>query len=58
VSAAAFLSTCFAVHGYGAYICGEETALSNRWKEKKGRPRSSRRFQQYGLYGKPTDQQH
>ncbi len=42
-------------HGFGAYICGEETALLESLEGKKGQPR----FQppcpaSFGLYGKPT----
>jgi NADH-quinone oxidoreductase subunit F len=43
------------IHGYGAYICGEETALLESLEGKKG----SRAFKppfpaSFGLYGKPT----
>ena len=33
-----------AAHGFGAYICGEETALLESLEGKKGQPTSSRRF--------------
>ena len=42
-------------HGYGAYICGEETALLESIEGKKGQPRFKPPFPaNYGLYGKPT----
>src|SRR5947207_4424025 len=48
----------FALHahaGYGAYICGEETALLDSLEGKKGLPRFKPPFPaSYGLYGKPT----
>lgn len=41
--------------GYGAYICGEETALLNSIEGKKGQPRFKPPFPaNFGLYGKPT----
>ena len=41
--------------GYGAYICGEETALLDSLEGKKGLPRFKPPFPaSYGLYGKPT----
>jgi len=41
--------------GYGAYICGEETALLESIEGKKGQPRFKPPFPaSYGLYGKPT----
>ena len=44
-----------AAHGYGAYICGEETALLESLEGKKGMPRFKPPFPaSYGLYGKPT----
>jgi len=44
-----------AVHGFGAYICGEETALLESLEGKKGQPRFKPPFPaSYGLYGKPT----
>ena len=44
-----------AFHGYGAYICGEETALLESIEGKKGQPRFKPPFPaSYGLFGKPT----
>ena len=44
-----------AVHGWGAYICGEETGLLESIEGKKGQPRFKPPFPaSYGLYGKPT----
>ncbi|HWT71002.1 MAG TPA: NADH-quinone oxidoreductase subunit NuoF [Oxalicibacterium sp.] len=44
-----------AFHGFGAYICGEETALLESLEGKKGQPRFKPPFPaSYGLYGKPT----
>lgn len=44
-----------AVHGYGAYICGEETALIESIEGKKGQPRFKPPFPaSYGVFGKPT----
>ena len=44
-----------AFHGFGAYICGEETALLESLEGKKGLPRFKPPFPaSYGLYGKPT----
>ena len=44
-----------AVHGYGAYICGEETAFIESIEGKKGQPRFKPPFPAtYGIYGKPT----
>jgi len=41
--------------GYGAYICGEETALLESLEGKKGQPRFKPPFPaSFGLYGKPT----
>jgi NADH-quinone oxidoreductase subunit F len=49
---------CFDLHnhlGYGAYICGEETALLESLEGKKGQPRFKPPFPAtFGLYGKPT----
>ncbi|MBU0594853.1 MAG: NADH-quinone oxidoreductase subunit NuoF [Gammaproteobacteria bacterium] len=49
---------CFNLHahqGYGAYICGEETALLESIEGKKGQPRFKPPFPaSFGLYGKPT----
>ncbi|HEX8739582.1 MAG TPA: NADH-quinone oxidoreductase subunit NuoF [Casimicrobiaceae bacterium] len=42
-------------HGYGAYICGEETGLLESLEGKKGLPRFKPPFPaNVGLYGKPT----
>jgi len=44
------------VLGYGAYICGEETALMESLEGKKGLPRFKPPFPaNVGLYGKPTN---
>lgn len=46
----------YAVHGYGAYICGEETALIESLEGKKGQPRFKPPFPaSYGVFGKPTN---
>jgi NADH-quinone oxidoreductase subunit F len=45
----------YAHPGYGAYICGEETALLESLEGKKGMPRFKPPFPaSYGLYGRPT----
>ena len=45
----------FNCHGYGAYICGEETALLESLEGKKGMPRFKPPFPaSFGMYGKPT----
>jgi NADH-quinone oxidoreductase subunit F len=45
----------YASHGFGAYICGEETALLESIEGKKGQPRYKPPFPaSYGLYGRPT----
>ncbi|MBK6715650.1 MAG: NADH-quinone oxidoreductase subunit NuoF [Burkholderiales bacterium] len=42
-------------HGFGAYICGEETALVESIEGKKGQPRFKPPFPaSFGVYGKPT----
>jgi NADH-quinone oxidoreductase subunit F len=42
-------------HGFGAYICGEETALLESLEGKKGQPRFKPPFPaSFGMYGKPT----
>ncbi len=42
-------------HGFGAYICGEETVLLESLEGKKGQPRFKPPFPaSFGLYGKPT----
>lgn len=44
-----------AFHGFGAYICGEETAMLESLEGKKGQPRFKPPFPaSFGLYGKPT----
>ena len=44
-----------AAHGFGAYICGEETGLLESLEGKKGQPRYKPPFPaSFGLYGKPT----
>ncbi len=44
-----------AAHGFGAYICGEETSLLESLEGKKGQPRYKPPFPaSFGLYGKPT----
>jgi NADH-quinone oxidoreductase subunit F len=51
-------SFSFQIHahpGYGAYICGEETALLESLEGKKGQPRFKPPFPaSFGLYGRPT----
>jgi NADH-quinone oxidoreductase subunit F len=50
-----FSHELYAVPGYGAYICGEETALLESLEGRKGMPRFKPPFPaSYGLYGKPT----
>ena len=50
-----FTFDLFAHHGYGAYICGEETALLESLEGKKGQARFKPPFPaSFGLYGKPT----
>ncbi|MFZ5557404.1 MAG: NADH-quinone oxidoreductase subunit NuoF [Pseudomonadota bacterium] len=45
----------YAHHGWGAYICGEETALLESLEGKKGQPRFKPPFPaSFGLYGRPT----
>ncbi|HOM13786.1 MAG TPA: NADH-quinone oxidoreductase subunit NuoF [Rubrivivax sp.] len=42
-------------HGFGAYICGEETALLESIEGKKGQPRFKPPFPaSFGVYGRPT----
>ena len=44
------------VHGAGAYICGEETALMESLEGKKGQPRFKPPFPaNFGVYGKPSN---
>jgi NADH-quinone oxidoreductase subunit F len=50
-----FTFDLYAHHGFGAYICGEETALLESLEGKKGQPRFKPPFPaSFGLYGKPT----
>jgi NADH-quinone oxidoreductase subunit F len=50
-----FAFELYAVHGWGAYICGEETGLLESIEGKKGQPRFKPPFPaSFGLYGKPT----
>ncbi|MEO8629610.1 MAG: NADH-quinone oxidoreductase subunit NuoF [Betaproteobacteria bacterium] len=45
----------YAHHGWGAYICGEETAMLESLEGKKGMPRFKPPFPaSFGMYGKPT----
>jgi NADH-quinone oxidoreductase subunit F len=51
----AFSFELYAHAGYGAYICGEETAMLDSLEGKKGLPRFKPPFPaSYGLFGKPT----
>ena len=53
--ASSFSFQLHACHGFGAYICGEETALLESLEGKKGQPRFKPPFPaSFGLYGKPT----
>src|ERR1041384_7208684 len=55
IMGSAFSFQLHAAHGYGAYICGEETALLESLEGKKGQPRFKPPFPaSYGLYGRPT----
>ena len=55
ILASEFSFQLHAFHGYGAYICGEETALLESIEGKKGQPRFKPPFPaSFGLYGKPT----
>jgi NADH-quinone oxidoreductase subunit F len=50
-----FCFELFAHHGYGAYVCGEESGLLESIEGKKGQPRFKPPFPAaVGLYGKPT----
>lgn len=50
-----FCFDLFGHHGYGAYICGEETALLESLEGKKGQPRFKPPFPaSFGRYSKPT----
>ncbi len=55
IMGSAFNFQLHAHHGFGAYICGEETALLESLEGKKGQPRFKPPFPaSFGLYGKPT----
>jgi NADH-quinone oxidoreductase subunit F len=55
IMGSAFHFDLYASHGYGAYICGEETALLESLEGKKGMPRLKPPFPAgAGLYGCPT----
>ncbi|PRC91693.1 NADH-quinone oxidoreductase subunit NuoF [Solimicrobium silvestre] len=55
IQGSSFSFQLHAFHGYGAYICGEETALLESLEGKKGQPRFKPPFPaSFGLYGKPT----
>jgi len=55
IMGSAFSFELHAFHGFGAYICGEETALLESLEGKKGQPRFKPPFPaSFGLYGKPT----
>jgi len=50
-----FSHEIYSHHGWGAYICGEETGLLESIEGKKGQPRFKPPFPaSYGLYGRPT----
>ncbi len=55
IQGSSFSFQLHAHHGFGAYICGEETALLESLEGKKGQPRFKPPFPaSFGLYGKPT----
>jgi NADH-quinone oxidoreductase subunit F len=55
IGGSGFTFQLHAFHGFGAYICGEETALLESLEGKKGQPRFKPPFPaSFGLYGKPT----
>lgn len=55
IMGSAFSFQLYASPGFGAYICGEETALLESLEGKKGQPRYKPPFPaNFGLYGKPT----
>lgn len=55
IAGSSFSFQLHAAHGFGAYICGEETALLESLEGKKGQPRYKPPFPaSFGLYGKPT----
>ena len=54
-SAANFASSSMPHHGWGAYICGEETGAAGIARRQEGQPRFKPPFPAAsGLYGKPT----
>ncbi|MDO5653565.1 MAG: NADH-quinone oxidoreductase subunit NuoF [Brachymonas sp.] len=56
IMGSAFSCDLHAFHGFGAYICGEETALIESLEGKRGNPRFKPPFPaSYGLYGKPSN---
>jgi len=55
IQGSAYSFELHAFHGFGAYICGEETALLESLEGKKGQPRFKPPFPaSFGLYGKPS----
>ena len=55
IMGSAFNFQLHAAHGFGAYICCEETALIESLEGKKGQPRFKPPFPaSFGIYGKPT----
>ena len=51
----AFCFELHTFHGFGAYVCGEETALLESMEGKRGHPRFKPPFPAtHGLYGQPT----
>ncbi len=55
IAGSAYSFDLYTTHGWGAYICGEETALLESLEGKKGQPRFKPPFPaSVGLYGKPT----
>ena len=55
IMGSAFDFQLHAHHGFGAYVCGEETGLLESIEGKKGQPRFKPPFPaSFGLYGKPT----
>jgi len=55
IAGSPFSFDLYTAHGFGAYICGEETALLESLEGKKGQPRFKPPFPaSVGLYGKPT----
>ena len=56
IMGSAFNFQLHAAHGFGAYICGEETALIESLEGKKGQPRFKPPFPaSFGVYGKPNN---